>query len=154
MSAQQDVDALQRWLAEHDADCPICRYALRGLRGGTCPECGGTLTLGVRAPGLRLGPWVAAMVFLALGLGYDSVVVTAIIWQMITGGTQGMPPEVSQLLLALSLLGALCGAGIWGLWRGRAWFFTRPGPGQVVVAAGLFVLTGFVHAAVGLWIVI
>lgn len=40
-----DVDALRLFLADHDAACPGCGYALRGVQSDACPECGRRLVL-------------------------------------------------------------------------------------------------------------
>ncbi len=39
------LEALAAYLADHDAPCPNCSYNLRGLKSGTCPECGDPILL-------------------------------------------------------------------------------------------------------------
>ena len=47
---------LVSYLATHDAECPRCRYNLRGVGASRCPECGTTLKLSLERP-RRLGGW-------------------------------------------------------------------------------------------------
>jgi hypothetical protein len=37
--------ALQLFLADHDALCPVCGYSLRGLAAAACPECSTPVSL-------------------------------------------------------------------------------------------------------------
>ncbi len=55
------------FLRDHDADCPVCGYNLRGLTRAVCPECRQTLALTVGAPHLRL-----AWLFVAVAPGFFS----------------------------------------------------------------------------------
>jgi hypothetical protein len=68
-----DQDALQTFLADRDYECPVCRYNLRGLQDTSCPECGARLDLQVGSIDLRLGPWVTAMLAIAIPLGFNAV---------------------------------------------------------------------------------
>ena len=43
---REDPERLYRYLAEHQPDCPRCRYSLVGLRSDRCPECGSKLSVG------------------------------------------------------------------------------------------------------------
>ncbi len=71
--ADQRGEMLRAFLAEHDEPCPMCRYNLRGIAGGVCPECGEGLRLAVRRdsahPGWytigRLGIIIAAALHVA-----------------------------------------------------------------------------------------
>ncbi|MEZ6318559.1 MAG: hypothetical protein R3B49_07385 [Phycisphaerales bacterium] len=42
---------LTAYLADRDVACPKCRYNLRGVTGGVCPECGVGLTTNLTIPG-------------------------------------------------------------------------------------------------------
>lgn len=67
---------LTAFLANSDARCPSCRYALRGCTSDKCPECGCELALAIAAANNPAAPvwWYAAVygcgvaVFLSLAL--------------------------------------------------------------------------------------
>lgn len=63
-------EMLLRFLAEREAKCPVCAYALRGLRGDLCPECGVPLALTVGTSEPRLGVWLLGLVSIALPTGF------------------------------------------------------------------------------------
>ena len=51
-------DLLASFLADSDARCPSCRYALRGCISDKCPECGCELALAIAsAGGARTSTW-------------------------------------------------------------------------------------------------
>jgi len=84
-----DVDALRLFLATHDAACPGCGYALRGVQSEQCPECGRRLVLelerewrskayqrvclGGTLAGLMLNGGYSGMYLGGLLLGYRSI---------------------------------------------------------------------------------
>lgn len=43
-----DLGFLKEYLADRDTPCPGCRYNLRGVTTGLCPECGRPITLSVK----------------------------------------------------------------------------------------------------------
>ena len=67
-------DLLTHYLADHDAQCPVCGYALRGLHDPRCPECGVTLHLGVVPASTRLGWWIVSLIAWAAGTGFGLLV--------------------------------------------------------------------------------
>lgn len=36
----RDAEMLRMYLAGRDRECPMCRYNVRDLTSGVCPECG------------------------------------------------------------------------------------------------------------------
>jgi hypothetical protein len=68
--SDDDAD-LVRWLANHDAACPMCGYNLRALATPRCPECGERLRLSVSVVDPRMGPWILMFASLcgAAGIG-------------------------------------------------------------------------------------
>ncbi|MFG0328985.1 MAG: hypothetical protein ACF8PN_03710 [Phycisphaerales bacterium] len=54
-------ELLLRFLRDHDAECPVCGYNLRGLTRPVCPECSEELAPTVGVEGLRLG-WLFAAI--------------------------------------------------------------------------------------------
>jgi len=57
--------AVSGYLQSRDVPCPSCRYNLRGVRGDSCPECGGPLVLELKGRRPSSG-WIAFL-FLAFG---------------------------------------------------------------------------------------
>ena len=66
-----DSELLRRFLADHSAPCPNCGYELRALTADTCPECGEAIRLGVLLARPRLGMFIAGLVGLSAGLGFN-----------------------------------------------------------------------------------
>ena len=50
-------ELLTSFLANSDARCPACRYALRGCTSDKCPECGCELALAIDMAGGRTSTW-------------------------------------------------------------------------------------------------
>ena len=63
--AQSTEEALLDYLRDRDAACPLCRYNLRGLTSGRCPECGRALQLTIGLVEPRVGAWVTALISMA-----------------------------------------------------------------------------------------
>lgn len=61
-------DALAAFLAQSDARCPSCRYALRGCTSDKCPECGASLTLEVGVGRDSSGWWLAGLIGLNISI--------------------------------------------------------------------------------------
>lgn len=66
-------DFLRAFLADQSAECPGCKYDLRGLMGKQCPECNQELQLrvGLVEPKMRL--WLTGLVVLAAGVGFSGL---------------------------------------------------------------------------------
>jgi hypothetical protein len=64
---------LRTFLADTDAPCPSCDYNLRGLTTDACPECNQRLTLRVGLAEPRQRAFIAALVGLAMGAGFDGL---------------------------------------------------------------------------------
>ena len=45
----QDSEMLRAYLSAHDEPCPACGHNVRGVTSGRCPECGRSLSIGIRA---------------------------------------------------------------------------------------------------------
>jgi hypothetical protein len=61
-ATEEAGSALREFLGERHVPCPGCGYDLRGLRSGTCPECGAGLRLSLLAEPVaaRTDLWRAA----------------------------------------------------------------------------------------------
>jgi hypothetical protein len=70
---EERAELLRRYLAERDCECPGCRYNLRMLQSGRCPECNMELQLEVRLKEPRLGTLIAGVVAMASGLGFGGL---------------------------------------------------------------------------------
>jgi hypothetical protein len=88
---RDDRVTLIRYLADREEPCPNCDYNLRGLTGGTCPECGLELMLRVGLVEPRLALWLAGLVPLAMtfGLGSLMLAVAVAYSAMRRGGPDG-----------------------------------------------------------------
>jgi hypothetical protein len=64
---------LAHFLASRDVPCPSCDYNLRGLKGDVCPECSQRLVLRVGLAEPRQRAFVAAVVALAMGTGFQGL---------------------------------------------------------------------------------
>lgn len=143
---------LVAWLATHDAACPVCEYQLRGNPTAACPECGSGLELGVRAPGLRLGWWLLAIVSFALAAGFDGVVTILMSTMMVLHG----PPRGAGALAVLGFLGTfaamsvVCVALLLLTVRRRARWMRLGRDTQRRAAIAIFVAVLVTHSIVGL----
>jgi hypothetical protein len=153
-SMTPDRDWLVSWLAEHDAACPVCAYALRGLRADRCPECGGTLSLGVTSDQLAHGPWLVGIISFALGLGFDgvmSVIMTSVLFLE--------PPRshaefrmAAAMISGFVVLGGACLLGVIAISRRRSAWNRMGRVRQRWVAGAIFAGVGLLHAAFGLFL--
>lgn len=146
---------LLQFLAREAAACPVCGYGLAGLRSDRCPECAAPLSLAVASARSSSPAWVVAVCSVSLGLGFDGVVsVLLLIAATVSFVMQGPPPGIPwQAVLVGGTFPALTCAGlgaITGLVRVRRRWRMAPARRQWVWAAGVFALTGAVHAAVGI----
>jgi hypothetical protein len=69
------VEAVAAYLAERDTPCPGCGYNLRGVEGGTCPECGLAIELVIARPERWWGgraPLVLLLAWLLLAGGMNA----------------------------------------------------------------------------------
>ena len=57
-----DAAALVEFVRERDAECPLCRYNLRGLTVPRCPECGRELRLSIGLVEPRQGAWLLCQI--------------------------------------------------------------------------------------------
>ena len=71
--ATSEADLLGAWLSARDVPCPVCGYNLRTIASDACPECGARLELRLGSADLRLGPWLVAVLAVALPLGFVSI---------------------------------------------------------------------------------
>ena len=145
-------DLLVRFLADRDAPCPVCRYNLRGLAADTCPECAAPIRLDIASPSLHIGPFVLAIVSLALGAGFDLVVTLIFSITALIFADPSVPASWIGPLIVLGTLGSLgtsCLLGIILLVKRRP-RWNRLGPRRQWRTAILtFVGVGGVHALVG-----
>ena len=66
---------LLAFLKDRDVACPLCQYNLRDLTITTCPECGETIELAVRARDVVVQAWTTLVVALSLPAGVGVYVV-------------------------------------------------------------------------------
>jgi hypothetical protein len=70
-AAEDRTAMLVEYLGDHDAECPLCGYNLRGLTEPRCPECGKGIgfTVTLAEPYLRAWVALAAASFCSAGVG-------------------------------------------------------------------------------------
>lgn len=60
---------LLAFLKDRDVACPLCQYNLRNLSISTCPECGKSIELAVKARDVAVQSWATLVVALSLPAG-------------------------------------------------------------------------------------
>jgi hypothetical protein len=142
------------WLEGRDVKCPVCEYNLRDLKGPVCPECSAPLELTVSSSNHNPGPWIVAMVSVALGAGFDGVV-SVLMTLAIIFNPPNKPVEWMRvgMFYGTFLALTLASAGVlvlmyrtrrrWAYWSGKRRQWT---------ATLIFLGVSLGHAAVGLTI--
>jgi predicted RNA-binding Zn-ribbon protein involved in translation (DUF1610 family) len=72
-----EAELVREYLRERTIGCPKCGYNLRGAAGNNCPECGSHLELRISSARDRIGPWILAVLAVALPLGFAAVITIA-----------------------------------------------------------------------------
>ncbi len=76
---------VEAFVRGQDVLCPTCKYNLRDLTSGVCPECGETPLLRLQAEKPRVGLLVMGLLPLAMTLGFFSIVTVStfaiLLWQ-------------------------------------------------------------------------
>jgi hypothetical protein len=153
-----EAHLLRALLASRDISCPVCAYNLRGNESRNCPECGANLNLQVGSADLQLGPWLTALLGVALPLGFVSIYAAfAVATLLVFIFDDSSGPAVSDLAAAMAVPALIC-AGyaflLWRLVRRRRKFWAKPrraqwrsaalyavlGPGALVVPLLLMLL--------------
>ncbi len=152
--APEDPDLLRAFLGTRDVPCPGCGYNLRGLTGGTCPECRQDLDLRV---GLRDGAvagLVAALSTLFAVAGIGAITLGVVVLVLFRNGRR-WPRGEEALMLVWIPLGALvvCGTAGWLLAgrRGRRYHARLGAPGKRVVT---WAAVGLASSWVVTWLVL
>lgn len=101
-------DFLREFLAERDAPCPMCDYNLRALTDDRCPECGSEVEVKVGLTEPRLTGFIAGIVALAMGLGFNAIV---LVWASVMM-LQSRGPR-SREIVPLMVGSIVCGTGMW-----------------------------------------
>jgi hypothetical protein len=126
-----ESDLLRMLLAGRDIACPVCAYNLRGNQSDHCPECGAALDLRVASTDLKLGPWLTAVLGVALPLGFVAIYGAFLVIMFISfaldssvGGS-----EMTEVLVTAAIPTVICGAYalvLWRIIRRRRKFWARP----------------------------
>jgi hypothetical protein len=106
---------LVNYLAEQDIECPGCGYNLRGLTGECCPECGQALVLRVGLAEPKMGAFVAGLIGLASGFGFNMFLAGWTLWAILVQG-MGQIWWIFEMLIGSTVV---LGFGMWLLVRGR-----------------------------------
>lgn len=146
------------YLQDSGAPCPVCEYHLHQLAEPRCPECGTELHLTVGATLPRLTPWTSAVVWFAMGMGFDAVV--SLLWLVmlipayIYGFTNATAFQLFFPPAALLVAAAVCFAGIVWLLRFRPRWTLRRSAVQWWRSAGVFLGVALFHVGVAVAIAI
>ncbi len=131
-------------LGGSDVACPVCAYNLRGLNSTACPECGASLQLQVGSSDLKLGPWLVALLGLALPLGFVGLytLFTGAVMIVVVKSLGGLSAGALRLLLLPAALTTAYALVLWRLIRRRRKFWARPRAAQRRLA--------FIYAILGI----
>lgn len=119
-------------LGRSDVSCPVCAYNLRGLNSTMCPECGASLQLQVGSSDLKLGPWLVALLGLALPLGFVGLhtLFTGAVMIVVVKSLGGLSAGTLRLLLLPAIFTTAYVLVLWRLIRRRRKFWARPRAAQ------------------------
>jgi hypothetical protein len=122
-----DETFLITWLFDRDAECPLCKYNLRGLTSPRCPECGEALQLGVSLVEPYLKAWIAVVAGLLLPAGVGVLFLVAVL-------REGWPPG-APFWGSVGLLYVICCIPLSiALLARRRYFLRLPRPTQQILA--------------------
>ena len=101
----RESELLKTLLAVRDIPCPVCGYNLRAISSANCPECGAKLDLKVGSSDLKLGPWIAAILGVALPLGFGVIMTLLFSYIVFIEGFSGNGEEyILGLFLLLTIV--------------------------------------------------
>lgn len=140
-----EAELVREYLKDRTIGCPRCGYNLRGAAGEHCSECGERLELRLSSTRERVGPWLVAVLALALPLGFAVIIALAgafgawrsPYWNQNDTTTLGAAAAVSLCLLV----------GLFVVSRRRHRFMQRPRVEQWVRALALAGFMGAVQIA-------
>lgn len=118
MNEEQPDQLLTRYLAEHDAPCPVCAYNLRGLIADTCPECGTPVRLGVVGKPRVGSGWAAGTLFWCAAATVSLLVISLLIRRY------WVRNEILPILFGIAGIVIFCPGAIMFLKR-PGWFFRQ-----------------------------
>jgi len=121
---------LIEYLADRDMACPGCGYNLRGLKEPRCPECGADLQLRVSLAEPKLGVFIAILVALSTGFGFNLFLLGWGMWAMSFRGFPGL-----RDLWSVACFSAFLGAAVVVLLRNRRWLREREPLAQAALIA-------------------
>ena len=118
---------LRAYLAEHDEQCPLCEYNLRGLTGTVCPECGEPLRLRVSLREPKMAAYLCGLIGLSMGVGFSGIVlVFVVVSALLYGYERGF---FDWIIVALVSQFVIEGLAMW-LWLVRRNWIRRRSRGQ------------------------
>lgn len=129
---ERESELLKQLLALREIPCPVCGYNLRGIESDKCPECGAKLDLRVGSSDLKLGLWIAAILGVALPLGFGLIMTLLFSYMSLKEGLPGTRRVVTLFgpCLALTILEGLALSLLWYK-RKRFWRQTAHNQRQI-----------------------
>lgn len=118
---------VETFVRDRDVACPTCKYNLRDLTSGVCPECGETPVLRLQAEKPQVGLLVFGLLPMAMGLGFFGIAgVIFILLSLYFGDWAPGFYWIAPLIIA-----SVCGLGT-RLWVARWTRVRRWGTGKRV----------------------
>ncbi len=138
LTASDEQQFLQAFLAERDQPCPACGYNLRNLPSSRCPECGEELrvTIGFVEP--RQAAVLTGLIGLASGLGLSGLL---LFYATIMIIREWRFRSFAAHFIVINGIGFLLFAGLMGLWLWKWRRIRRLSPAvRRLLAAGCWVV--------------
>jgi hypothetical protein len=138
---------LTDYLAKYNASCPLCRYNLRGLTSGTCPECGNALMITVGLVEPFMSAWICTAATLCASAGIGAWFLFMVIFFGLPrgGGVEGLLTHITIFCFIGSI--PFAGVAVWmrrkfmRLQRSTQWIFTGISIMAVLTMFILFVVS-------------
>ncbi|HVZ92869.1 MAG TPA: hypothetical protein VG797_00010 [Phycisphaerales bacterium] len=149
--AEPHVDELlKRFLAERQAQCPLCKYELAGLVSPRCPECGTELRLCLAGDALPMREWVVGMIGACTAVGAVVLFWIMAVMTLFLGGGRAQSPHVLFWVGMVTATGTAVSA-MWWWTRNHMWLRRRGklDRGIAAMTCWLYVMSPYIVMVLG-----